>query len=54
MEGEETFFFLDTDQKAFDVFRSIRFRSIRFRSTKFKSIGFKSVGFKSIGFYPCS
>ena len=49
MEGEETFFFLDTDQKAFDVFRSIRFRSI-----KFKSIGFKSIGVKSIAFYPCS
>ena len=64
MEGEETCFFLDTDQKAFDVFRSMRFRSMRFKSTGFKSIGFKSIGFKSIGFksigfksiefYPCS
>ena len=44
MEEEETFFFLDTDQKVFDVFRSIRFRSIRFKSIRFKSIRFKSMG----------
>ena len=38
--GRGNFFFLDTDQKAFDVFRSIRFRSIRFKSIRFKSIRF--------------